>query len=139
MATYFYIRAINLDPDRRHPLVHDNTLVGDDQYPGNFLVCYLTNEGAPISLVTERGTAGNVCDPINVDHGERPTVKGSLDSHEQLLKFLNSRINDHSFAELEIREQRPVRDFRALVVKALELQQAMHDIDAPIIFTVSWG
>jgi hypothetical protein len=114
----------------------------DDGLPGNWLVWFLHNEGAPISVYRgsgdERETVGNVCDPINVELGELPTAEGSLRAHDQLLKFLNRKIFDQKFAGRPKDQQSPIRELRNMVESARTLQKAMVDIDAPIIFTVTW-
>ena len=142
MSTSFNIRCIRLCPSTVAQY-NNNTLL-DETLSGNWLIWFLHDSGAPISVYRESGddreTVGDVCDPVNVEHGEKPTVEGSLRAHDQLLKFLNRKIFDREFAErFTIVDQNRIRDLRNLVERARELQKAMSDIDAPVIFTVTWS
>lgn len=140
MSTYFNIRCIRLCPST--VAQYDNTILDyeDDGLAGNWLTSFLHNEGAPISMYRghgdERETVGNVCDPINV--GELPTAQGSLRAHDQLLKFLNRQIFNQRFAARGRDQQNQIRELRNMVESARIFQKAMVDLDAPVIFTVTW-
>jgi hypothetical protein len=135
MATYFSIRAINLAHSETPTSKYNNIIIGE-QIAGNFLVALLGAEYDLLSMTGENGTCGNVCDTIN---GEPITVKESIRAHTQLIDFLDSKIFDHKFATVGQYEQRCIRDLRAMVKHALNMQIALDEIGASVVFTVTWG
>lgn len=140
MSTYFYLRVINLAPDVEHRF--DNRVIGE-QLAGNYLVSFLHEEYQHLSMYRgvegERETCGSVSDSINAEHGEPPTTRGSLANHRHLLDFLERTIFDHAFADRLPSHQRHIRELRAITQLAYQLQEAMCEVSAPVIFTVSWS
>lgn len=137
MSTSFYIRAINVGPNRESVEFNNTTLF--EPIPGNWLVGYLQDKYPLLSMTGSGGTCGDVSDPINVEHGQETTVAESLTTHRALLEFLNNEVFDHSFSRHTLSAQFSIRELRAMVEKALHLQIAMERINADVVFTVSWS
>jgi hypothetical protein len=138
MSLYFKTRIINLGPVV--PDVHDNTILYvADELTGTYLRSMLEDEYGQLMFESEGGTAGNVADPLNVEHGEPLTVHGSIREHQKLASFLLIKITGEEFMDVPRHQQLLTRQLYRLVKDALHMQEALSRVGANIVVTVCWS
>lgn len=138
MTTLFYTRVRPISNAGRDRCSIESPTIGnpvsvllDDELNGSLLLSWLQQK-CPFwpTQAPDGETAGDLC---STDSGVY-----CLREHKALLTFLDDQILDEAFDELDRGLRVYIRDFRLKVKSIVVMQKTMLDIDAPVIFTISW-